>query len=397
MFALRVPSWSSISEDYLVPENLKIFKVSGSLTNAVFFISYPAIPSIKTVLLRIYGPASSSLISRPRELHTLHVLSSQYRIGPRVHGTFENGRVEEYFESDALTSEDLRDPTISRWIGARMAELHCVDIGAIEDASSTDLEAKSQWDVAAKDNVRLWLKAAMDVLLLPSVSDEFKQAVQIEQFVKDWERYMVWLSDWEQKHGHSKRVFAHNDTQYGNLLRLRKLKEGLPEHRQIIVVDFEYASPNSAAFDIANHFQEWTANYHGPTPHLLEPSRYPSLEERTNFCRAYVSHTFPPLGTVEAGSSAMNSDGAESSSQKFVHGTDVENEVRRLESQVRVWSPATHAMWAVWGIVQAREDLEQAARARAEGGRPDDPEFDYLGYARCRLQSFEREIRALGL
>lgn len=165
------------------------------------------------------------------------------------------------------------------------------------------------------------------------------------------------------------------------------------------MVDFEYASPNSAAFDIANHFQEWTANYHGPTPHILEPSRYPSQKERANFYEAYVSHTFPPLTTVEADSSPgpISSAEAEPSSQKLVGETDVENEVRRLEAQVRVWSPATHAMWAIWGIVQAREDLEQAARARTEGGRPDDPEFDYLGYARCRFESFRREIRALGL
>lgn len=113
-----------------------------------------------------------------------------------------------------------------------------------------------------------------------------------------------------------------------------------------------------------------------------------------NFYRAYVSHTFPKLTTVESG---ISSAGAAPPSQKLVDGTDVENEVRRLESQVRVWSPATHAMWAVWGIVQAREDLEQAARTRAEGSRPDDPEFDYLGYARCRFESFRREIRALGL
>lgn len=391
---MRISTWSSFSDDYLVAEKVKIFKVSGSLTNAVFFISYPSIPSIKTVLLRIYGPASSSLISRPKELHTLHVLSSQYHIGPRVHGTFENGRIEEYFESDALTSEDLRDPTISRWIGTRMAELHCVDIDAIEDALPTEMGSKSLWDIAAKNNVLLWLKPAMDVFLLPAVGEEFKQAIQIEQFVKDWDRYMAWLSEWEQKHGHSKRVFAHNDAQYGNLLRLRKLKEGLPEHRQIIVVDFEYAASNSAAFDLANHFQEWTADYHSPTPHILDPSRYPSQKERMNFYRAYVSHTFPKLTTVESG---ISSAGAAPPSQKLVDGTDVENEVRRLESQVRVWSPATHAMWAVWGIVQAREDLEQAARTRAEGSRPDDPEFDYLGYARCRFESFRREIRALGL
>lgn len=84
--------------------------------------------SAPTLLLRIYGPSSGSLISRRNELHILHTLSSEYQIGPRVLGTFANGRVEEYFHSRALVKEEMRDPRISRWIGRRMRELHSVDL-----------------------------------------------------------------------------------------------------------------------------------------------------------------------------------------------------------------------------------------------------------------------------
>jgi choline kinase len=45
-------------------------------------------------------------------------------------------------------------------------------------------------------------------------------------------------------------------------------------------------------------------------------------------------------------------------------------------------------MWAVWGIVQAKEDME---------GKEDEPEFDYIGYARCRMEGFRRETKALGI
>lgn len=70
---------------------------------------------------------------------------------------------------------------------------------------------------------------------------------------------------------------------------------------------------------------------------------------------------------------------------------DLTAESQRLESQVKVWSPASHAMWTVWGLVQAREDLELAAQAHAKGTQPDRPEFDYLGYARCRAELFRNE------
>ena len=43
-------------------------------------------------------------------------------------------------------------------------------------------------------------------------------------------------------------------------------------------------------------------------------------------------------------------------------------------------------MWAIWGIVQAREALE---------GKDGELEFDYVAYALGRMDHFRRELRAL--
>jgi hypothetical protein len=40
------------------------------------------------------------------------------------------------------------------------------------------------------------------------------------------------------------------------------------------------------------------------------------------------------------------------------------------------------AMWALWGLVQAREDVLANIA---------EPEFDYIGCARCRMAQFEME------
>ncbi|KAL1709106.1 kinase-like domain-containing protein [Schizophyllum commune] len=304
---INVPTWDHAS---IAPEDIKVFKVSGSMTNAVFFISCPSIPTAHTLLLRVYGPSSGELISRPRELHTLHILSSRYHIGPRVYGTFANGRVEEYFESTTLSAEDLRNPEISRWIGARMAELHSVDIDIVEDGA--------EWEIAATANVKSWLGHARDVLSLPAIPEAARRAIDIDAFETEFRKYNEWLATVDDEKAGNRRVFAHNDTQYGNLLRLKALNPGVPKHRQIIVVDFEYAAPNPAAFDIANHFHEWTANYHSDTPHLLDSTRYPTADERRNMYKAYAEHS----GVVGV------SD----------HWLGV------LEDQVRAWSPASHAI-----------------------------------------------------
>ncbi|KIJ68673.1 hypothetical protein HYDPIDRAFT_165415 [Hydnomerulius pinastri MD-312] len=368
LVALRVSGWYKAR---LNSSSLSVYKVSGSLTNAVYFVSSSSSPPVPTLLLRIYGPSSGSLISRSHELHTLHVLSSRYHIGPRIYGTFENGRIEEYFDSVTLVPSDLRDETTSRWIGARMAELHSVEISAVEGPLTvSSLEGKS-WEIGVKKNVKAWLPAAREVLAHPNMDENDRVALDIDGFCEQWARYMRWISHTEKTEGTSRRVFAHNDAQYGNLLRLtRELVEGTPKHRQIVVVDFEYASPNPLAFDIANHFHEWTADYHSSTPHVLDPSRYPTAEERRNFYQAYLQHVHTPSSdtlTTEAAGDAK---------------------LAQLDRQIRVWSPASHGMWAVWGIVQSKDDVE-----RGMG----DAEFDYIGYAKCRMEGFRRGLKALGV
>ncbi|KAF8587291.1 kinase-like protein [Ramaria rubella] len=357
---LRIASWAPSLAHTVT--SLKIFKVSGSLTNAVFFISHPG---AKTLLLRIYGPSSSSLVSRPDELRTLHVLSSKYGIAPRVYGTFVNGRVEQYFESEALTTGEMRDPQVSAWIAMRMAELHCVDLAVV---------APGQEQEGVRKNVRGWLGPAREVLKL---AEERGHAVgdglDLERFAAVWEAYWAWLMHWENRHGKSKRVFAHNDTQYGNLLRLKAPRAGEAAHHKIIVVDFEYASPNAAAFDIGNHFHEWTANYHSDRPHELQADKYPGLSARRNFYVAYLTQA-----------RAATAPKAEA---RLLVPTD--DELNLLDAAVGAWSAASHGMWAVWGIVQARDDVE-SGRGLA------DVEFDYLGYAASRMGMFmEHAARVL--
>lgn len=128
----------------------------------------------------------------------------------------------------------------------------------------------------------------------------------------------------------------------------------------------------------------------------------------------------------------------------------VENEIRRLMHEARIWRPANSAMWVAWGIVQAKvegmdealeakktaedeknvsggreatgksqagpdpstpeskglaEDMEEkrteeARGGSAEGADADDEEeagFDYLGYAQERAMFFWGDMLQMGL
>lgn len=247
---LNLPHWSQPS---LTDQNIKIDKVSGAMTNAVFFVSFvpsastPAsdaptmvrpllalsliaappvarvdpftkcswslIPLARlaplsvppTQLLRVYGPSSMQFISRPSELRILHLLSSRYSLGPKLHGTFANGRLEEYFPSRALTAADLRDPETSRSIGKRMAELHSVDLDVLDpldaggDGSGrepTVLQSIKEWISPART-----LYARLEKLdaagELKGLLAGWVQSFDLARLEKEIAAYIDWLKRYE--------------------------------------------------------------------------------------------------------------------------------------------------------------------------------------------------------
>src|SRR5690606_30217857 len=62
-------------------------------------------------------------IDRESELSVLRRLAKK-KIGPRLLGTFTNGRFEEYFNASPLNPREMREPDTSRQIAKRMRELH---------------------------------------------------------------------------------------------------------------------------------------------------------------------------------------------------------------------------------------------------------------------------------
>ncbi|PUZ61720.1 hypothetical protein GQ55_4G300500 [Panicum hallii var. hallii] len=53
----------------------------------------------------------------------------------------------------------------------------------------------------------------------------------------------------------------------------------------IMFMDYEYASFNPVAYDIANHFCEMAADYCSANPHILDYSKYPDIDEQECFVR----------------------------------------------------------------------------------------------------------------
>ncbi|KAJ9122437.1 hypothetical protein QFC22_001862 [Naganishia vaughanmartiniae] len=404
---LKIPLWSS---SHLTSTNVHLQRISGAMTNAVFFCSYnptdkpleptmsplltPKIPGARshvpgeklppTLLVRVFGPSSGALIERDQELRILHILSSRYGLGPRIEGIFENGRIEQFFPSRALTPGELRDPKTSCHIAKRMRELHSVDLRALgfEEGSNskpTVWQCLTDWLGHARNVQR-------QIAEIPTLKDWMNEFGPLDLLEKEIQTYITYVdSNPDRDHGHGS-VFSHNDTQYGNLLILDEpLPPSEPPHRKLIVIDFEYASPNPRGFDIGNHFHEWQADYHHPTHNhsLTHHEPYPTMEERSRFYRSYLSVQMS----------------ARDGKEKITSEEQIEQErVDALEKEVRLWSPASSVFWALWGMVQAEEQIQRTKDVKDEEERAKllASEFDYLKYALGRIRMFRREAAELG-
>ncbi|KAL8766289.1 MAG: hypothetical protein Q9209_006879 [Squamulea sp. 1 TL-2023] len=416
---LKCKGWRRVP---LEGADIDVERLSGALTNAVYVVSPPKdlsqlLPnkndstiSLATqkppakLLLRIYGPQVEHLINRDNELQILRRLARK-KIGPRLLGTFTNGRFEEFFNARTLTAQDLRNPETSKQIAKRMRELHD-GIELLEEERNAGPFIWRNWDswVGRCADVVSWLDEVMIAgqqgTGLSGTSAWKKRGlvcgVEWPVFRKAVERYRKWL---EGQYGGSDAVkdmlvFAHNDTQYGNLLRLQPSGESpllIPanEHKQLIVIDFEYASANMPGLEFANHFTEWCYNYHATSKtYALNERGYPTVEEQHRFLKTYVQHRpfRPPLSTQSSFTSLRptlshsvsnfmldsRAPPAQIAEEEKGREEATEIETRRLMHEARIWRPANSAQWVAWGIVQAKvEGMDEALEARITHGKRD--------------------------
>ncbi|TKY49752.1 choline kinase 2 [Spatholobus suberectus] len=310
-------SLASKWEDVLDANALQVIPLKGAMTNEVFQIKWPTTirETSRRVLVRIYGEGVDVFFDRGDEIRTFEFMSKNGQ-GPRLLGRFTNGRVEEFIHARTLSASDLRDPPISALIAAKMKEFH-------------DLDMPGEKKVHLWDTLRNWLSEAK----------RLSSPKEVEAFYLDTIDKEISILEKELSSAHQQIGFCHNDLQYGNIM----LDE---ETNSVTIIDYEYASYNPVAFDIANHFCEMAANYHTEEPHILDYNKYPDFEERQRFVKAYLST-----------SGEQPSD----------------NEVEHLLQEIEKYTLANHLFWGVWGIISAQVNTI---------------DFDYKEYAKQRFQEY---------
>lgn len=467
---LKIKGWRRVPMDRA--RDIDVVRLSGALTNAVYVVRPPknmseydnpsnsqvalsepmtiAAPAPKRrpvqLLLRIYGPQVEHLIDRDSELAILRRLSRK-RIGPRLLGSFENGRFEEFLHARTLTAEDLRIPETSKQIAKRMRELH-EGIELLESEVEAGPAVFLNWDkwVDRCEKVITFLDKQVhqaeaqpnaggprhnSVVNARYVRRGFICGVEWPLFRRTYEAYRKRLiaDSGGMKEISKHLVFAHNDTQYGNLMRLQPsgtspLLQPSNQHKQLVVIDFEYASPNMPGLEFANHFTEWCYDYHHPEHNWMCDTRlYPNEGEQYRFVRSYVMHRpqfnpaasatpkmegrektnisdfmldarAPPPSTSTPGPVVESDYDKEEREREKVQ----EREIQRLLRETRIWRPANTAQWVAWGIVQAKvpELYEMERKETGEAAGEAHPMSDPMNEEEKRLKDESQRDRPEG-
>ncbi|VAH62415.1 probable choline kinase 2 isoform X1 [Triticum dicoccoides] len=333
---------------------LEVVPLKGAMTNEVYQVRWLTAPAggeagagalkereVRKVLVRIYGDGVDLFFDRDDELRTFECMS-RHGQGPRLLGRFPNGRIEEFIHARTLSAPDMRDPEISALVATKLREFHNLDMPGPKH-------------VLLWDRLKNWLKTAKNLcptdqaneLRLDCLEDEI--ASLEKEFSGD---YHHWIG------------FCHNDLQYGNIM----MDE---ETNMLTIIDYEYASFNPVAYDIANHFCEMAADYHSEKPHILDYSKYPDIDEQRRFVKTYLSTSreyktqlsWFDCPTIPFVLIQLCWAGEEPEAE------EVENLLRSVEK----YTLASHLVWGLWGIISDRVN---------------DIDFDYQEYARQRFEQY---------
>jgi choline/ethanolamine kinase len=222
----------------------------------------------RQVLLRLYGQmhgegALEGIITES----VIFTLLSERRLGPKLHGIFPGGRIEEYIPARPLLTKELADPVLSSLIAEKMAQIHSMQVPISKEPTWL-------WDTVDK-----WLDTSADVLA--DVEDIESRHLENVNFIKsvDLEKEVSWFKSLIKQQKYPV-VFCHNDMQEGNILMRQNTTK-----TELVVIDFEYCSYNYRGFDVANHFMEWQYDYTAPNyPYFVERTGCgPTKEQKAQF------------------------------------------------------------------------------------------------------------------
>lgn len=260
-----------------------------------------------------------------------HALLARRGLAPALLARFKNGLLYRFIQGQVATPNDLIQAPVWRGVARRLAQWHAVlpitDVdgvanvpqnGTSQSPEHADADSKPVNDIEGlaiikpkHDGPNMWSVLQKWILALPVTTE--KERLRRVGLQKELQRTVAEMDDGkgigqegvtiynpsiyaEIKLTLFKLVFAHCDLLSANVIMQPKKAESTSPAEDGIetvhFIDYEYATPSPAAFDIANHFAEW-AGY--DCDYGRVPTRAVRQEFLTEYVKSYTHHLNPNL------------------------------------------------------------------------------------------------------
>ena len=256
----------------------------------------------ESVLLRAYGNKTEILIDRDRDAR-LHALCAKHRLAPPLLARFKNGLMYRYIIGQVCTPQDIINERVWRAVAKHLGEWHArlpIDSvagvihlpGSRSANSAKSQSAESCFDISCRSPVpNIWSVMQRWIDALPCGSPGQKSQKEMLQIELDRS-----FRDLDNQRGPGSRgfVLGHCDLVSANIVMLPKdtVNSTADEDIRVSFIDYEYATPCPAAFDIANHFAEW-GGY--DCDHKMLPTKSIRRRFLKDYLQSYKAHCDTPI------------------------------------------------------------------------------------------------------
>jgi len=305
------------------------------------------------ILLRAYGNGTAILIDREREAAN-HELLMRHGLAPELLARFKNGMLYRFINGEVAQPHNLRDPVIFKAVARRLAEWHAMvpyhktlpqvngkTNGHTNGQAKTDASSNRNGDLGhitpQKPSPNLWTLLQKWLLALPTgTAQERERQAMLQRELNE----MISKLSSRPGLGNHGLVFAHCDLLCGNVI----IHRHDDQPTTVSFIDYEYATPSPAAFDVANHFAEWGG-------FECDYTALPNVAQRRAFIREYMETYIKLSGEP----------------------LDLQKETQKLETEVNTFRGVPGFYWGVWASIQAMIS---------------DIDFDYATYSELRLREY---------
>ncbi|KAF1761852.1 hypothetical protein GCK72_010111 [Caenorhabditis remanei] len=297
----------------------------GGQSNHMFHVTTST--SATQFLLRIHRHGQNQFFTDAVNF----AIFSERGLGPKLFGFFEGGRMEEFIPSKTLNADDVLKPEISYSIGSVFPKYHSIDVPVSKNPKCFQI---------MRESLREYSQLGGGVYTISSTNVTYSEH-PIEVSYEDLNREIDLMERWSIEIFEETVVFCHNDLTCSNILQLNSSKE-------IMFIDWEYATYNYRGYDIAMHLSETAI------VRMISPAGIKINEEFTDnppnlrtFCEAYV-------------------DSANRMKNRNPSNRDLE--IDNLMRECEFFWPTTHLFWACLlmklGQLECNKEINLDSQAR---------------------------------